>query len=96
MGTVFEQKRYTKAQNLAVKKSTKSKIDKNGVTEQILDSFCIDPSYRSPDGEPMNITPFIYVKVEEGDSQGKVWEDVRNLRNDVTETLKHKQKKGEL
>ena len=53
MGTVFEQKKYTKAQNLAIQKLTKIKLEKNEVSNNILDAFCIDPSYRSPNGEPM-------------------------------------------
>eukprot|EP01083_Nonionella_stella_P118655 354302_1 len=92
-GTVFEQKEYTEAQNLAIKTQTILKVPAGDRFKIVLDAFCIDPSYRSPHGEPMNITPFIYTAVKENDSQNRVWEEVRNLRNDVTETLKMKQKK---
>eukprot|EP01084_Bolivina_argentea_P109436 195616_1 len=95
-GTVFEQKKYTHAQNLAIKKETTLKIPKGETIKQILNAFCIDPSYNSPDYEPMNITPFIYTAIKENDSQGRVWDEVRNLRNDVTETLKMKQKRQDL
>ena len=96
-GTVFEQKTWVQAQNLALTDKIEVKIGANEGTKvykETLEAFCIDPSYRSPHGEAMNITPFLFKPIKEhGDkmNQGGVWDEVRKVRTDVTESLKVKQ-----
>ena len=81
-GTMFEQQTWTGKQNLVVKEDVWIEIEPGQTGNFPLPAFCANASGGSPNGEPLNLTPFVFNDMGESfRDQNSMWRTTDSRRS---------------